>query len=223
LHFSTAFLFPEEARLAAMPETPVPFMNGPSWKLRVSALAASSLVLAGAEHASAAVTFSASGSDLVVTIDAPITFFVTTGTTSAQFALAFENVYTTGSGDHHGDVPSSGTSTMTLPGGLVSDGLDTWSDLGSTLGVLGPTDFYGTYYFNSPQVLMAGDVVTVSAGVVIIDGFISRGGEVPDGPATVIRLIDEGLNDLSSPVAVPEAPVALIGGLGLLSLLRRRR
>jgi hypothetical protein len=177
----------------------------------------------GAHPVGAAVTFSASGGDLVVTIDAPITFFVTTGTTSSQFALNFEDVYTTARSGHYGTVPLADTSTMTLPGGVLSAGLDTWSDLDTTVASLDPTDFYGTYYFTAPQVLSVGDRVTVSAGVVVIEGFISRGGEVPDGPATMIRLVDEELNDLSSPVAVPEAPVALIGGLGLLGLLRRRR
>lgn len=158
-----------------------------------------------------------------MTIDAPITFFVTSGSRSTQFALNFEDVYTTGSVGHHGTVPSGDTSTMTLPGGVLSAGLDTWSDLAFTGGSLDPTDFYGTYYFSFPQELAVGDVVTVSAGVIVVEGFITAGGEVPDLPATMIRLIDESLNDLSSPVAVPEAPVALIGGLGILGLLRRRR
>jgi hypothetical protein len=198
-------------------------MNRSSSKSPFGTLAAFAFVLIGAAPVHAAVTFSASGADLVITIDAPITFFVTAGTTSPQFALNFEDVYTTGRSEHHGTVPAASTSTMTLPGGVVSGGLDTWSDLATTGGSLDPTDFYGTYYFNSPQVLAVGDVVTVSAGVVVVEGFISAGGEVPDRPATMIRLIDEGLNDLSSPVAVPESSVSLIGGLGLLAMLRRRR
>lgn len=187
------------------------------------ALAAFALILMGSAPVRAAVTFSSSGGDLLVTIDAPITFFVTSGTTSSQFALNFEDVYTTARAGHHGTLPSADSSTMTLPGGVLSAGLDTWSDLAITEGPFDPTDFYGTFYFNSPQVLAVGDVVTVSAGVVVVEGFISAGGEVPDRPATTIRLIDEGLKDLSSPVSVPEAPVALIGGFGLLGLLRRRR
>jgi hypothetical protein len=198
-------------------------MISPFWKIRLGALAAFTFVVAGAGRASAAVTFSASGGDLVVTIDAPITFLIMRGTFSPQFALNFEDVYTTGRSGHHGAVPSFSASTMTLPGGVVSSWLDTWSDLSITQGSLDPTDFYGTYHFDSPQVLAAGDVVTVGAGVIVIEDFITAGGEVPDRPATMIRLIDEGLNDLSSPVAVPESPVALIGGLGLLALLRRRR
>jgi hypothetical protein len=198
-------------------------MNRSSSKSTCGALAAFAFILMGSDPVRAAVTFSASGGDLLVTIDAPITFFVTSGTTSSQFALNFEDVYTTASIGHHGTVPSADTSTMTLPGGVLSAGLDTWSNLAITGGSLDPTDFYGTYYFNSPQVLAVGDVVTVSAGVIVVEGFITAGGEVPDLPATMIRLIDESLNDLSSPVAVPEAPVALIGGLGLLGLLRRRR
>lgn len=198
-------------------------MNRSSSNPTYRTLAALAFILMGSAPVRAAVTFSASGGDLLVTIDAPITFFVTSGTTSSQFALNFEDVYTTARAGHHGAVPPADTSTMTLPGGVLSSGLDTWSDLAITGGSLDPTDFYGTFYFNSPQVLAVGDVVTVSAGVVVVEGFISAGGEVPDRPATVIRLIDESLKDLSSPVAVPEAPVALIGGLGLLGLLRRRR
>lgn len=198
-------------------------MNRPSSKLRLSALAASSILLAGAEHAPAAVTFAASGGDLVVTIDAPIHFLVTSATTSTQFALNFEDVYSTGNGDHHGDVPTSGTSTLTLPGGIVSDGLDTWSDLGTTLGVLDPTDFYATYYFNDAQVLQVGQLVTVGAGTIIIEDFITRGGLVPDQEVTSIHLIDESLGDLSAPMVVPEPKAAFLGGLGLLALLMRRR
>lgn len=198
-------------------------MNRPSWNLRLSALAASSFLFAAVERASAAVTFVASGGDLVVTIDAPIHFLVTSATTSTQFALNFENVYSTGNSDHHGDVPSSGTSTMTLPGGIVSDGLDTWSDLGTTLGVLDPTDFYATYYFNDAQVLQVGEVVTVGAGTIVIEDFITRGGLVPDQAATSIHLIDESLGDLSVPMVVPEPDAAILGGLGLLALLMRRR
>jgi hypothetical protein len=198
-------------------------MNRSISKSTCGALAAFVFILSGSDPVRAAVTFSASGGDLVVTIDEPITFFITTGTTSPQFALNFEDVYTTGRSGHHGTVPTSSASTMTLPGGVLSSGLDTWSDLATTQGSLDPTDFYGTYYFDSPQVLAVGDVVTVGVGMIVIEDFISSGGEVPDRPATMIRLIDEGLNDLSSPVAVPESPVALIGGLGLLALLRRRR
>lgn len=199
-------------------------MNRPSWKLRLSALAASSFLLAGAaERASAAVTFSAYGGDLVVTIDAPIHFLVTSATTSTQFALNFEDVYSTGNSDHHGDVPASGTSTLTLPGGIVSDGLDTWSDLGTTLGVLDPTDFYATYYFNDAQVLQIGQVVTVGVGTIVIEDFITRGGSVPDQAVTSIHLIDETLGDLSAPMVVPEPKAAFLGGLGLLVLLLRRR
>jgi hypothetical protein len=198
-------------------------MNGSSWKQSFSALAASTLVLMGADRVQAAVTFAASGGDLVVTIDAPIHFLVTSGTTSTQFALNFEDVYSTGNSDHHGDVPSSGTSTMTLPGGVVSDGLETWSDLGSTLGVLDPTDFYATYFFNTAQVLQVGQVVTVGAGTITIEGFITRGGLVPDLAATSVHLIDESLSDLSAPMNVPEPKAALLGGLGMLGLLRRRR
>lgn len=200
-----------------------PAMNGLSWKKSFSALAASSLVLMGADRMHAAVTFAASGGDLVVTIDAPIHFQVTSGATATQFALSFEDVYSTGNSGHHGDLPSSGTSTMTLPGGVVSDGLDTWSDFGGTLGVLDPTDFYATYYFNTVQVLQVGQVVTVGAGVVTIEGFITRGGLVPDQAATSVRLVNESLIDLSSPMAVPEPQAALIGAFGLLGLLRRRR
>jgi hypothetical protein len=198
-------------------------MNRPSWKYSFSALAASSFLLAAADRASAAVTFSASGGDLVVTIDAPIHFLVTSATTSTQFALNFEDVYSTGNSDHHGDVPTSGTSTLTLPGGIVSDGLDTWSDLGTTLGVLDPTDFYATYYFNNAQLLQVGQVVTVGTGAIIVEGFISRGGLVPDQAVTSIHLIDESLSDLSSPMVVPEPKAVLLGGLGLLALLMRRR
>lgn len=198
-------------------------MNGSPWNHTFGALAASTFVLLGTNGASAAVAFAASGGDLVVTIDSPIHFLITSGTTSTQFALNFENVYTTSSSGHHGDVPSSGTSTLTLPGGLVSDGLDTWSDLGMNLGVLDPTDFYATFYFNEEQTVQAGETVTVSAGTVTIEGFITRGGKVPDRAASSVHLIHEGLSGLSAPVAVPESPVALIGGLGLLGLLRRRR
>jgi hypothetical protein len=198
-------------------------MNGSSWKQSFGALAASTVVFVAGGSVHAAVSFAASGGDLVITIDSPITFFVTAWSRSPQFALNFEDVYTTGRSGHHGTVPAASASTMTLPGGVMSAGLDTWSDLAITEGSLDPTDFYGTYYFNTPQVLAVGDVVVVSAGVVVVEGFIRAGGEVPDRPATMIRLIDEGLNDLSSPVAVPEAPVALIGGLGMLGLLRRRR
>lgn len=198
-------------------------MNRPSWKFRFSALAASSFLLAAADRASAAVTFAASGGDLVVTIDAPIHFLVTSATTSTQFALNFEDVYSTGNSDHHGDVPTSGTSTLTLPGGIVSDGLDTWSDLGTTLGVLDPTDFYATYYFNDAQDLQVGQVLTVGAGTIVIEDFITRGGSVPDQAVTSIHLIDESLSDLSSPMVVPEPKAVLLGGLGLLVLLMRRR
>jgi MYXO-CTERM domain-containing protein len=66
-------------------------------------------------------------------------------------------------------------------------------------------------------------VVTVSAGVVTIEGFITRGGLVPDQAVTSVRLVNESLIDLSSPMAVPEPRAALLGGLGLLGLLRRRR
>jgi len=200
-----------------------PAMKQPSSKSSFVAFAAFAFVMMGVAPIHAAVTFSASGGNLVITIDAPITFFVTRGTTSPQFALNFEDVYTTGRTEHHGTVPAASTRTMTLPGGVLSAGLDTWRDLAIPGGSLDPTDFYGTYFFNSPQVLAVGDVGTVSAGVVGVEGFISAGGEVPDRPATMIRLIDEGLNDLSSPIAVPESSVALIGGLGLLALLRRRR
>lgn len=198
-------------------------MNRLSWKYSFSALGASTFLLAAADPASAAVTFAASGGDLVVTIDAPIHFLVTSATTSTQFALNFEDVYSTGNSDHHGDVPSSGTSTMTLPGGIVSDGLDTWSDLGTTLGVLDPTDFYATYYFNVAQVLQVGQVVTVGAGTIVIEDFITRGGSVPDQAVTSIHLVDETLGDLSSPMVVPEPKAAFLGGLGLLALLMRRR
>lgn len=198
-------------------------MNRPSWKFRFSALAASSFLLAAADRASAAVTFAASGGDLVVTIGAPINFLINSGTTSTQFALVFEDVYSTGNSDHHGDVPISGTSTMTLPGGIVSDGLDTWSDVGGTLGVLDPTDFYATYFFNTAQVLQVGQVVTVGAGTITIEGFITRGGLVPDQAPTSVHLIDETLSDLSMPMVVPEPKAALLGGLGLLVLLMRRR
>lgn len=71
--------------------------------------------------------------------------------------------------------------------------------------------------------MQAGDSVTVSAGTVTIEDFITRGGAVPDRAVGSILLIDESLSGLSAPVAVPESPVALIGGLGLLGLLRRRR
>jgi len=169
------------------------------------------------------VTFAASGGDLVVTIDAPIHFLVTSATTSTQFALNFEDVYSTANSDHHGDVPASGTSTMTLPGGAISDGLDTWSDLGTTLGLLDPTDFYATYYFNSAQVLQAGQVVTFGTGTIVIEGFITRGGLVPDQAVTSIHLVDESLGDLSAPMVVPEPKAALLGGLGLVALLLRRR
>jgi hypothetical protein len=198
-------------------------MNGSPWKQTFAALAAGGLVLTCANSASAAVTFAASGGNLVVTIGAPIHFSITSGATSRQFALSFENVYTTGSNGHHGDVPISGTSTLTLPGGEVSDGLDTWSDIGTTLGVLDPTDFYATFFFNSDQTVQAGDTVTVGAGTVTIEGFITRGGMVPDRMPTSIHLIDEGLNELSAPMAVPEPKAALLGGLGLLVLLMRRR
>lgn len=194
-----------------------------SWKQSFGVLAASSLFLIGGNRVQAAVTFAASGGDLVVTIDAPIHFLVTAGTTSSQFALNFEDVYSTGNTAHHGDVPSAGTSTMTLPGGIVSNGLDTWSDLGGTLGVLDPTDFYATYYFNTPQVVGAGQVVTVSAGTITIEGFITRGGIVPDREAVTVHLIDESLASLSSPMTVPEPKAAFLGGLGLLVLLTRRR
>ncbi len=178
----------------------------------------------GADRVHAAVTFAASGGDLVVTIDAPIHFLLTSGVTANQFVLSFENVYSTGNSTHHGDMPSSGTTTMTLPGGAVSDSLDTWSDFSGSQGILDATDFYATYYFNIEQVLQAGQVVTVSAGVVTIDGFLTDGGLVPDQAATSVRLANESLMiELSSPMAVPEPQAALIGGLGLLGLLRRRR
>lgn len=124
-------------------------MNGLPRNNAFGVLAATTFVFLGTNGASAAVTFAASGGDLVVTIDSPIHFLITVGASSTQFALNFENVYTTGSSGHHGDVPSSGSSMLTLPGGAVSDGLDTWSDLGMTIGVLDPTDFYATFYFNA--------------------------------------------------------------------------
>lgn len=198
-------------------------MHGTDRKRLFDALFFIALTLTVANRSEAAVTFAASGGDLVVTIDAPIEFIVLTGSVSSQFAVNFEDVYTVGNSDHHGDMPSSGTSTMTLPGGVISDGLETWSDTEFTLGLLDPTDFYATYYFNSPRTLLAGDVVTISAGVMVIPDFIANGGVVPDAPAKSAHFFDEGLNDLSAPMAVPEAGTAVLGGLALLGLLRRRR
>lgn len=180
------------------------------------------LALGSGSGASGAVSFAAVAGDLLVVIDAPLTFTVSTATVASQFALNFENVYATGSAGHHGEIPISGGSTMTLPSG-ESAGLETWSDLGMTAGLLDSTDFYATYFFSSPRSLAVGDIVTVSPGTMVIEGFITRGGAVPDSPASSIHLMDESLSDLSGPQLVPEAPVALLGGLGLLGLLRRRR
>ena len=158
-----------------------------------------------------------SGAPLSVTFAYPIVFNVVTAA-GVDEGPAVDMV---GIGNLFGDIfPSATGVSITINGGS-SLSITNWNS--GHLGI--DAALTDVYFFGIGAIpgVAVGDVVTVSAGT--LTGLDPYAGAAPTTTSTEMYLVNYLGQNISSPgtSVVPEPSAALLGGLGLLGLLRRRR
>ncbi len=181
--------------------------------------------------ASAAVIFTPSGNDLLVEIDQPLVFTVNRDASDTYFRVVFQDAFSSPNTDPAfvvGVAESTTPTTMSL-NGTTNDSYRHWGHLPYSAGGYTQTDLFGSYEFNTTQILTIGDTVVVSPGVVRLPSvLLHTGGRVPDQqPMTALLADGSSLFAISDPVnlsAVPEpSSVAILATVCGGFLYRRRR
>jgi PEP-CTERM motif len=185
-----------------------------------SAFFAAALFAVTPFHAHGAVLFAASGNDLRVTLDSPLSFTVTSEMTDSFFGVVFPNVYT--AVQAFNNTFSTTSMTVTLPGGFTSTvgalaGVDN-----PVFGIAGPNDLWLTWNFGAGRTVAIGDIVTVGVGTTTLTNFISLGGSVPDLAASSAVFVDNSLLARSGVTPIPEPSTFLMISAGLLCVALRR-
>ncbi len=162
-------------------------------------------------QAAVALTWSGgNGSPLSLTLSSPVAF---TATGSSPF-IAF---IMPGAGDSFTSFTAVTGLTYSVNGG--SDQAIDSIHSGYSVGNVVPND---TYIFNGTGAgVIIGDVVTLSAGTLTTTD--SFAGAPPSNTSVEMFITDELGVNIGGGTAVPETSTALLGGLSLLGLLRRRR
>lgn len=146
--------------------------------------------------------------------------FLTTGTS----ALDLHSATIAGNIDGSGNLIWDKTGTLTL------SGTDTYT--GTTTIKLGVLSLAGTIGSTSDLIFGAGTLDLGSTGLIrilqsnysISDANTDIGNSLISGDDTLqVSTFNDGFNDFTQITVIPEPRAALIGGLGLLALLRRRR
>ncbi|MEI7954832.1 MAG: hypothetical protein WCJ66_06665 [Verrucomicrobiota bacterium] len=164
-----------------------------------------------ASQAAVALTWSGgNGAQLSLTLSDPVVFVVETAATQEAFDLV-------GAGNL-GLGFSSATGLSYSVNGGSNRFINTISSSGASGGAISDND---TYFFGDFTSLVLGDVVTLNAGT--LTTALSFAGAPPLNSSVEMFLFDSNGTNLGGGTAVPEASTALLDGLGLLGLLRRRR
>lgn len=165
------------------------------------------------------------GQPVVMTITEDITFTINRNVQTQYLGLVIKNVYTTGPGYTMGDVPptnySSAGSIKATNGSQTGSGYYSTGTLDFSYNDLKTRDFLLTITRGQGWTFTNGSQVTIHAGSVTMTEWVL----LPDKPVTSVLLVDGGVvTSISGQVAVvPEPAAMLLGSMGMIALLRRRR
>ncbi len=163
-------------------------------------------------QAAIALTWSGgNGSPLSVTLNDPVTFVVGTAATQEGFDMV-------GVGNLGLGYSSATGLAYSVNGGSNLFIINTISSSGTSGGDVSAND---TYFFGDFANLVPGDVVTLNAGT--LTTALPFAAAPPSNSSVEMFVFDTVGINIGGGTAVPEASTALLGGLGLLGLLRRRR
>ncbi|MGB0775591.1 MAG: PEP-CTERM sorting domain-containing protein [Akkermansiaceae bacterium] len=197
-------------------------------KIKTAMLLTSSL-LCSESHA--AITFTSSGNDLILTNTEEIVFTTSSVVPGSTIFFVIEDAFSTAPSPNYLTNVTSGTAT-------VSDSMGNSHSTGSTgsspnigygnftVGDFDPNDFvFGFSDSSDPLLIASGSDVTLSAGT-----FTLVGGSIPilpDFTNSTITLTDNNLLSVAPSQAVttvvPEPSSAFLFGISILGLLTRRR
>lgn len=107
----------------------------------------------------------------------------------------------------------------TVDVGISSTFVDHWG--GTDIGAI--TTNTGYIYFFLPQAAQIGDTLTIKAGTYAFEGNSSLNPDIVQTFNGEIQIFDNWGNPIGPVVSVPEPSAALLGAVGALALLRRRR